>query len=518
MNFNLSKTKNSRDELIKKINYYFLKEKETLKNSYRIKLLKESLEFFIKTDDGSYTLNSPDFNGKIETMHNSNGAITESFEKFIKPFKHSYVNNNHNILSSKNELSNDVHEIEYNEKNNVYDLGYNEKNDGRDLDYNKNIAILDICSGLGYNSAAAIEDFLNTNTKNNKVNFSIDMVEISIETLAAGLVIPSPINGHMIVKKAIESKLIEENRLKLNLIGSEIPKNIDISIHCEDARRTVKKLTSNSYDAIFLDPYSPAMAPELCTVEFFKELKRIIKDDGIIATYTLAAGVRYAFVEAGFYIGEGPIFGRRSGGTIASLNLNNINKDISHDDEKTIALSDAGIPFRDLNLDLKAHEILENRKIERKHARHNYKISSAVQTPIFVGKKLNDEKLKRRLLRNLNKVNISDLRSKEAIFLISPQYEYIDEILSSYDESNDEFGSKDNFKNFNSQYNFKRPNSKNIFKKTLNDKFKNVFNFYIKNSYKSNFKSLLNPHYKSNSRDRIVEMDKRLKLINYFYR
>ncbi|WP_263641323.1 MnmC family methyltransferase [Methanobrevibacter arboriphilus] len=118
-------------------------------------------------------------------------------------------------------------------------------------------------------------------------------------------------------------------------------------------------------------------------MNFFEELKRVIKDNGIIATYTLAAGVRFAFVEAGFYIGDGPVFGRKSGGTIASLDINNISKNIPINDERTIALSDAGIPFRDPNLDFNTEKILENRSEERSLARHNYKISSAVQTPIF---------------------------------------------------------------------------------------------------------------------------------------
>jgi tRNA U34 5-methylaminomethyl-2-thiouridine-forming methyltransferase MnmC len=380
------------------INQYFLKEKETSNIKYRKELLKMINDYIIKTDDGSYTINSPNFDGKVESMHNSNGAITESFEKFVKPFKHSYIRNN--LIQSSSDLE-----------------------DFHDFHYEKDIAILDICSGLGYNSSAIIEEFLKN--KGDNGSLSIDMAEISIETLAMGLLIPSPIKSHNFIKKAIESKLIDEDFAKLEIENAKIPDNVNINILCEDARKTVKNLKDNTYDAIFLDPYSPAMAPELCTVEFFEELKRVIKDNGIIATYTLAAGVRFAFVEAGFYIGEGPVFGRKSGGTIASLDINNISKNIPINDERTIALSDAGIPFRDPNLDFDSEKILENRIEERSLARHNYKISSAVQTPIFFGEDVSDEKLKRRILRNFNKVNIPDLKSKEAFYIIEPQqYHY----------------------------------------------------------------------------------------------
>lgn len=374
-----SNLKSDSKDFHKILNSYFLKEKESNQSSYRKELSKIIFDYIIKTDDGSYTINSPDFDGKSETMHNSNGAITESFEKFVKPLKFDY---------SKN----------------------------------KEIAILDICGGFGYNSAAVIADFLEKSGGNSKI--AIDMIEISLETLATALVIPSPIATHNFLKSAIESKLVDEDFAGIAIEKTEIPENIAINVHIEDARKTIIDLKDNNYDAIFFDPYSPAMAPELCSVEFFKELKRVIKDNGIIATYSASSPVRWGLIEAGFYIGEGPIFGRKSGGTIASIDINNINNSIPLDDERTIAISDAGIPFRDPNLNLTASQILNNRKKEREKARHHYKISSAVQTPLFLGKDLKDEKLKRRLIRNLNKVNISDLKSDEAYYIIEPQNSY----------------------------------------------------------------------------------------------
>ncbi|KZX16070.1 tRNA 5-methylaminomethyl-2-thiouridine biosynthesis bifunctional protein MnmC [Methanobrevibacter cuticularis] len=364
------------------LEYYFSKEKEHHDNSYRDELSREIMKFLIETDDGSYTLKSPEFDGKSENMHNSHGAITESFEKFVKPLKFSYE---------------------------------------------KEIAILDICSGFGYNSAAAIENFTkNKKDTNEKIaKLKIDMIEISIETLAIALTIPSPIPEHKIIKKAIESKLIDEDFAKLSLEKCEIPENININIFCEDARKTIESLEDNSYDAIFLDPFSPAWTPELCTVEFFIELKRVLKDDGMIATYSAAAPLRYGFIEAGFHIGEGPAFGRKFGGTIASTNIDKIDKSISKSDERTIALSDAGIPFRDPGLNKNSNEILEFRAKEREKTRHFHRISSAVQTSLFLGEEISDEKLKRRVLRNLSKVNIPTLKSKEANYIIFPQNSYL---------------------------------------------------------------------------------------------
>ncbi|MDR2830867.1 MAG: SAM-dependent methyltransferase, partial [Methanobrevibacter sp.] len=101
--------------------------------------------------------------------------------------------------------------------------------------------------------------------------------------------------------------------------------------------------------------------------------------------------------------------------------LSKIKIDLSYDDECLIALSDLGIPFRDFNLNLGPDKILNNRNNERLNVRSNCKISSAVKTPIFLGKDIKDEKVKKRVLKNLNALNISSTCSKKAIFLISPQ-------------------------------------------------------------------------------------------------
>ena len=290
------------DDIFDLVNSCFDLEKSSRNNEGRVNFFNTYKDYFVLTDDGSYSINSKEINHKIETLHTSTGAISESFEKFIKPMKFSY---------------------------------------------DEDIAILDICAGLGYNSSAAIDDFLKHETDS---KLSIDMVEISHATLACGLLVPSPIKAHDITKKAIEDELIKQDYATLSLETAEIPENIDISVYIEDARQTVQKLEDDTYDAIFLDPFSQNMAPELFSLEFFRQFRRVIKDDGIVATYTSSAPVRDAFIESDFYIGQGPIFGRKQGGTLASPNPLMLDTALPKNDEIRIALSDVGIPFRDPNL------------------------------------------------------------------------------------------------------------------------------------------------------------------------
>ncbi|AMK15566.1 MnmC family methyltransferase [Methanobrevibacter olleyae] len=349
---------------------------------YRNSIFAEHKEYFVKTDDGSYSIKSKEINHKVETLHTSTGAISESFEKFIKPLK---------------------------------------------LNYDEDITILDICAGLGYNSSAAIDDFIKNSDGN--ANLHIDMLEISKPTLAAGLMVPSPIKAHDITKKAIEQALIDSNYASLELEETIIPNNIDLEIHIDDARQVIQKLEDKKYDAIFLDPFSQNMSPELLSVDFFKEFRRVIKDNGIVATYTSSAPVRMGFIEADFYVSLGPIFGRFQGGTLASPNPKNLRKSLARNDEIKMALSDVGIPFRDPNLNLSSAEILDNRREERHLARHNTKISSAVKTPIFLAQDMDDKPLKRRVERNLSKMNIPGVLSKEAFYIVEPENDYMEEYL-----------------------------------------------------------------------------------------
>lgn len=330
-------------------------------------------DFLIKTADGSYTLKSNALDGKSETMHTYHGAVEESLEKFVKPS--------------------------------------NLKGKG-------NIHVLDICSGLGYNASSCIE-FL----KSEDVKIKIDMIEISKETLATALIIPSPVESHKIIKKAIEDKLYNKGFAAFRFHKRDLLDNIRINLFCGDARDIIKKMENyRKYDAVFLDPFSPAKSPELYTVEFFHIIKNRLKNDGTLSTYTSAASVRSTLIQVGFHVGEGPSFGKKAG-TIASASPKCIKKPLSVDDERMVALSDAGIPFRDPKLVDSGSKIAKRRECERKNVRGSEKLASTVKTPIYLCKDVYDIRLKRRVLRNLGEFGIDSLKSKKSRFIVCPQFE-----------------------------------------------------------------------------------------------
>lgn len=331
----------------------------------RATAFNEIVKFLVKTGDGSYTLKSE----LEETMHTHHGGLDESLEKYVLPSK----------LHEKDDLN-----------------------------------VLDVCSGLGY-TAAVLLDHLNDETR-----ITLDMVEISALTLATTLIIPSPLKSHGIIKKSIEDELYKHGFIKNRFVEVEVPENIRINVHVDDIRNFVSDRSEN-YDAIFLIPFSPKISPELYTLELLKNLGSMLKIDGILSTFTASIPVRSALIEAGLHVGEGPKFGR-SGGTLASPSSNRLDKTLSFEQERMIALTDAGIPYRDPDHNGIREEIVQNRRNERLETRKTSKFGSTVQSPFYLCKDLPEGRLKRRVLKDIKRLGFNGLNTESSRYLVCPQY------------------------------------------------------------------------------------------------
>lgn len=341
--------------------------------------------FLIRTEDGSFTLISDKRDQESETLHSKFGARTEAFEKFAIPSKL----------------------LEKAENNSV-------------------IKVLDICSGIGYNVSALL-DYL----KDSNVQIEIDMVESSLETIATTLFIPDICNSHSYVKKAIETYLIKHGYLHYNKVLSNIPSNVKLNIHVCDARDYIKNCRQKEYDAVFLDPFSPAKCPELYSVDFFNKLKGFLTPTALILTYTAASPVRSGLIEAGLHVGEGPKV-HRSGGTVASRSEEDIDTPLSFSDIKVIALSDVGIPFIDPNLDDDYKVIVERRQNQRKSCRGITTFPSSNKLPRYLGlnpEDIGDDSLVAKLNSYVQKMGFDAINDERILSLLD-----IDKNLSSRDQ------------------------------------------------------------------------------------
>ncbi len=173
----------------------------------------------------------------------------------------------------------------------------------KELSKGGNLRILDVCFGLGYNSAMAVSEALAENP-----NCEIEVVglENDPEILSRVQEVNPPISFYQHYKKIkLPSLEFKEEKVKIRILLG-------------DGREEIKKLPGDYFDAVFFDPFSPKTAPEMWQTAFFKEVCRVMKKSGILATYSCARMARENMAEAGFLWNDGPVWGRRGPGTIAT--------------------------------------------------------------------------------------------------------------------------------------------------------------------------------------------------------
>lgn len=194
----------------------------------------------IVTKDGSLTFHNSEFD---ETYHSVSGAKEEAMKKFVKPSK-KYVS-------------------------------------GR-------ARILDVCFGLGYNSAAALDEW----------DCSIVGLEKDPEILNKILSINADFENYDEIKKAVSN---ESNKVKI-IVG--------------DALTEINKL-KGEFDLVFFDPFSTKKMPDFWTYKVFSKLYKLLKKGGTLTTYSCARAVRDNLVKAGFKVSDVEPVGRRAPSTLA---------------------------------------------------------------------------------------------------------------------------------------------------------------------------------------------------------
>ncbi len=257
----------------------------------------------VRTADGSFTIWSTEFGESYHSI--SAGALEESLKKFLIP--------SHLLFKAK-----------------------------------KKVKILEVGFGLGYNFTVSAIHLLKT-FPNIEIHYLA--FEKEINPLIGKITLPDPYR-----------EFYEELKRQL-LKGQTVIKisSVRLEILLGDARKRVKALDEN-FDAIYHDAFSPRKNPELWTLEFFAELKRLLENDGWLTTYSIALPVRRALKELGFKIFNTEPVGRRSPGTAATISAKPLEGSrlypLSPKEEKKLEISPKAVPFRDPCLCLSRKEIM----------------------------------------------------------------------------------------------------------------------------------------------------------------
>jgi tRNA U34 5-methylaminomethyl-2-thiouridine-forming methyltransferase MnmC len=197
------------------------------------------------TEDGSHTLYSSQFN---QHYHNrKDGALNESLSKHIIP-AFNYFNN------EKKELN-----------------------------------ILDICFGIGYNTLATLY-YIKQNNLDIKVNIYSPEFDLELIHSLKDFIYPKEFNEFIPIIKEISTSLkYEDNQIKIEVFNG-------------DAREYIKTLSN--IHIIYQDAFSSDVNKMLWTKEYFNDIAKLSSSDTIITTYSIATPVRLSIWENGFNIYE----------------------------------------------------------------------------------------------------------------------------------------------------------------------------------------------------------------------
>ena len=227
----------------------------------------------------------------------------------------------------------------------------------------QSINVLDICFGLGYNSASLLNELIKQ-----KSNLNLYALEID--------------------KKPLEYSLRNESFLKLwspkvkKIFASLYRKNyfedhfFKCSILWGDAREKINIIPSSiKFDLIYLDGFSPQKCPQVWTIEFLSKVTEKLNPQGYLITYSSSAAVRKTLRNLGLEIFSiKPSFKKRtfwSQGTVAisKFDKNKFKPNFNFEKlslmEEEHLLTKASVPYRDQDLNASKEDIIKKRLDEQ---------------------------------------------------------------------------------------------------------------------------------------------------------
>ncbi len=198
----------------------------------------------IMSEDGSYTAYSKEYN---EHYHSTkDGALHESLVKHVYPA--------FEVMQNKEE-----------------------------------IYILDICFGLGLNTLSTLYYHKKNNLTSKLFIYSPELDASLVHSLK-NFIYPAEFDSFKhIIKELAEKGIYEDD-------------SWHVEIFLGDAREYIRTFPHAMFDIVYQDAFSPSSNPILWTQEYFGDIRKIMKEEGILTTYSIALPIRLALYENGFYI------------------------------------------------------------------------------------------------------------------------------------------------------------------------------------------------------------------------
>ncbi|MEA1914070.1 MAG: MnmC family methyltransferase [Campylobacterota bacterium] len=153
----------------------------------------------------------------------------------------------------------------------------------------KQLNILDICFGLGYNTFSTIDYIIRNNLDLKVCFYSPELDEELIQSLGDFQYPKEFDHIKPIIDKLVTSGYYEDEQFTIQL-------------HIGDARKYIQTL--DNIDVVYQDAFSSEVNKELWTKQYFADIKKILSRDAVITTYSIATPIRLGMSENNLFIFE----------------------------------------------------------------------------------------------------------------------------------------------------------------------------------------------------------------------
>ncbi len=271
----------------------------------------------VLTKDGSYSLRSVFFQ---ENFHSLSGALEETKRKFTAP--------------------SDLQRFQ-----------------------GKSLNVLDICFGLGYNTASLLNELIKQKSLLNWYALEIDKKPLEYALRNKSFQKSWNPQVKKIFKSLYKNDCFEDQFFKCRIFWGDAREKINIIP------------AANKFDLIYLDGFSPQKCPQVWTIEFLSKVTQKLNPQGYLITYSSSAAVRNTLRNLGLKIftikpsDNGSTFWSQGTVAIAKFDKNKFIPNLSFEKlslmEEEHLLTKAGIPYRDQNLNSSKDDIIKRRLEEQ---------------------------------------------------------------------------------------------------------------------------------------------------------
>ena len=227
----------------------------------------------------------------------------------------------------------------------------------------KSLNVLDICFGLGYNSASLLNELIKQKSYLNLYALEIDKAPLEYSLR----------NKSFLKLWTPKVKKIFESLYRKDYFEDQFFK---CSVLWGDAREKINIIPSSiKFDLIYLDGFSPQKCPQVWTIEFLSKVTEKLNSQGFLITYSSSAAVRKTLRNLGLEIFKiKPSFNKKtfwSLGTVAmpKFDINKLKTNFNFEKlsimEEEHLLTKASIPYRDHDLNSSKDDIINKRLKEQ---------------------------------------------------------------------------------------------------------------------------------------------------------